>query len=277
MSEVNENEAQTVERLTGERAGLEMVTLVDGRQMIGIPSHMTMVTALPAAAPLHHIKRTVGHQTIGSFVEYLQYALLGHPALTVFVDLLGERLSAIVDFDSITDGRADWADHRVVLTPVATAEWVALRGSLNTWLDRDQFRELIYRLQGHIATPSPLGMLELAEQFNVSTSAEFSAGEKLSSGARTLRLVEKATATGGGAADIEVPSQVRFKLSMNIDTEPIDVSCKFRYRLRDSHLELRFDQFDLGVLAGDLFRGYAARVSEGLPTVRQVVGQEPTP
>jgi hypothetical protein len=118
-------------------------------------------------------------------------------------------------------------------------------------------------------------MLLLAEQFNVSTSAEFRAGEKLSNGARTLTLVESATASGGGASNIEIPAQVWFKMALTMDSTPVDIECRFRYQLRDAHLQLRLDFFGLDELNMNLFRWYADRIVEDLPTARQVVGPVP--
>lgn len=258
--------------LAREGAELRHLELEDGSRIAYIPQTQQAIRYRPEDDPNHHIRSTTVHNTTDSLIGHLEE--FGGPGTVLVVDLATVTVSAVLDHDiPPTDeapaGVRGHKTHVARLSPVETAEWKLLTKHVNTWMSREAFAEFVYRMQPFLR--NPLGVLEVAEQINVSRKVEFSAGAKVKDGARTLNYVEETTKASGGAGSLELPDEIHFDIVPHYYGPDLEVETRFRYRLREAALEVRLDCFDIDDLIRNVLQGYADEVL-GAVAVRVITG-----
>jgi hypothetical protein len=234
MTDTKETSSQTVERL----AVPHKVETADGRTLV-IAGGKVVDTHRESDAPDHHVRQKVKHRTADSFMAYLKQFCLGSTAV---YNVSGVP-TAIFD-DHVAADKPGTQEWRAVLEQEPHSEMQAIKQLTSAeWISRGDFAEAMLAVQHLIARPDALEVLELVQQLNVSKNTEFAAGENLSNGARTLSMVEKQTATGGGAKQLTIPPAIVFAAPFfEGDSLAVEVECKLRYRLRESTgLEMRLD------------------------------------
>lgn len=261
MTDQQENPAQTIERITTEGAQApQLVELVDGTQVLITPCTMDTQTAKETNRPLHHVKGEAVFQTLQSFGEYVtEYQQTG---TQILVDLDGMSIRAVLNGHS--PGVAGWCDHTAKFVPLASAEWADFSNRINVWGSREQFAELVNRRLGSFTDPSAADLMQLAQHFNVTTNVEFTSGEQLASGARTLNYVEEAKASAGGAGQITVPGTVSIRVRPYYDSDEYELDLGFRYKLREKRLELILEYPNLVDLKRVIFEDYVKLLDKQL-------------
>ncbi|MFE0036795.1 DUF2303 family protein [Streptomyces sp. NPDC059015] len=175
-------------------------------------------------------KGTTIVRDVDSFLAYFDKH--GDDHSEVYADVQRRTITAVLD--AHTGDGARWAEHRVELHLRHTAEWDAWTGIDNELLAQDKFAEFIEDNLPDLVEPDSATMLELAESFEATSSAEFKSSQRLDSGARTFAWVEETNAKAGHRGDITIPASLKLALRPFEGCEPFAVTARFRYRIKRS-------------------------------------------
>jgi uncharacterized protein YfdQ (DUF2303 family) len=130
-----------------------------------------------------------------------------HPV--VYVDEANAGLVAVLNDDG--PGGPGWRDHRVSLRLTPTTEWQHWAGRQGL-KDQESFARTIQMGEGEIVNPSPATLLEIAQTFHATTSANVRLAKRLRDGRTQIVYEEDQTATAGEGGTLEIPEM--FELSM---------------------------------------------------------------
>ncbi|NEB57617.1 DUF2303 family protein [Streptomyces griseus] len=172
---------------------------------------------------------------VDSFLAYFDKH--GDDNSEVYADVESRTITAVLDAHTADDAR--WGGHRLELSLRATSAWRAWMGADNELMSQGAFAEFIEDNLVDLVEPTAATMLELAESFEVTTSAEFQSSQRLDSGARKFSYVEEQTGKAGHKGEITIPATLTLALRPFEGTEPYAVTARFRYRLDRQKGELR--------------------------------------
>ncbi|MFC8625653.1 DUF2303 family protein [Streptomyces anulatus] len=172
---------------------------------------------------------------VDSFLAYFDKH--GDSNTEVYADVERRTITAVLD--AHTDEDARWGGHRVELHLRETSAWRAWTSMDGQLVPQGQFAEFIEDNLVDLVEPTAATMLELAESFEVTTSAEFQSSQRLDSGARKFSYVEEQTGKAGHKGDITIPATLTLALRPFEGTEPYKVIARFKYRLDKAKGELR--------------------------------------
>lgn len=184
---------------------------------------------------------------------------------TLWADI--DRLTVIAILnDHGDDGSRGWRDHRATLQLKATPAWKAW-----TALDREQlpqvaFAEFIEERITEIAEPSGADLLTIARSFQATKSADFRSDVRLDTGQVQLVWAETIEGKAGGAGakgNIEIPSTFTLVMSPFEGYEPVTITARLRYRIREGTLTLGFHLDRLEDVVRDAFGQVAAEIETG--------------
>ncbi|XMN09349.1 DUF2303 family protein [Streptomyces griseobrunneus] len=172
---------------------------------------------------------------VDSFLAYFDKH--GDDHSEVYADVERRTITAVLDAHTGEDAR--WGGHRVELHLRETSAWRAWTSMDGQLVPQGQFAEFIEDNLVDLVEPTAATMLELAESFEVTTSAEFQSSQRLDSGARKFSYVEEQTGKAGHKGDITIPATLTLALRPFEGTEPYKVIARFKYRLDKAKGELR--------------------------------------
>ncbi|GGZ51502.1 DUF2303 family protein [Streptomyces rubiginosohelvolus] len=172
---------------------------------------------------------------VASFLAYFDKH--GNDDSEVYADVERRTITAVLDAHTAEDAR--WGGHRVELHLRETSAWRAWTSMDGQLIPQGQFAEFVEDNLVDLVEPTAATMLELAESFEVTTSAEFQSSQRLDSGARKFSYVEEQTGKAGHKGDITIPATLTLALRPFEGTEPYKVIARFKYRLDKAKGELR--------------------------------------
>jgi uncharacterized protein YfdQ (DUF2303 family) len=180
---------------------------------------------------------TTNVRDVAAFAQY--YAKHSTPDVSeVYANLDANRITAVLDANGAdTPG---WAEHRLVLTVRRTRNWETWAKLDGEFIGQTAFAEHIEANLGDIAEPAGADLLELCQTFQATTEVAFKSGSLLANGARELQYTETVEASGGRTKQIQIPKGLTLVLAPFEDNEPVAVTARFRYRLKDGHLLLGY-------------------------------------
>lgn len=170
---------------------------------------------------------TTAVRDVDSFLAYFGKHSDEHSE--VYADATTSVITAVLDAHTAEDPR--WGCHRLELRLQQTAAWKAWTSMDGQLVPQAQFAEFIEDNLVDLVEPDSATMLELAESFEVTTSAEFQSSQRLDSGARKFSYVEEQTGKAGHKGDITIPATLTLALVPYEGTEPYRVTARFKYRL----------------------------------------------
>lgn len=142
---------------------------------------------------------------------------------------------------SVLDAHGDdprWEGHRLVLKLQHSPEWSRWVGVSGKWQRQEDFAELIEDAAVDVVNPDAATMLEIAGSLQANTKVEFKSAFRTSDGQTALRYEETTTAKAGTKGELEIPQRIGLMLRVYLGQEPVPVSARFRYRIRDGVLAL---------------------------------------
>lgn len=178
-------------------------------------------------------------QDAASFVGYLSKH--GTTDSEVWADPSNYGLVGVVNADR--KGGHDTAghgDHRVILELLHTDEWKRWVGASGKWMDQQTFAEHIEDNAVDIVDPDSATMLEIAQHFHASTSAQFERGERLDNGLVNLKYKETLNASAGQTGDLDIPTAFVVSIAPFHTADRAPVTARFRYRIRQGTLSLSY-------------------------------------
>lgn len=208
-----------------------------------------------------------------SFCDYL--AKHGVPWSEVWADPTRHQIVGVIDAHEshevpapegspIGYGQAGHGDHRVTLQMSMSAQWKAWLSHNGELMDRDDFAEFIEFNAADVIDPDSATMLEIAQGFHATTSANFKNAQRLSSGQVSLQYEETIDARAGEKGDLEIPTTFTIEVPVfdGGDTTTLDV--RFRYRLRGGVLKVGYTLVDR---PGDVQRGMFNTAAEEIERI----------
>lgn len=181
---------------------------------------------------------TVTALTAAGFVEEVTRRVEADAPYGLYADDDAVRITAILNDDYVLGSGGTspgWRDYRVTYEPRRTPEW-------NHWIGhqgmkaQDAFAKVIEDGLPEIIAPDPATMLELAQTFEQNTNARFRQGANLSDGRRQYVFEEE---EAGGTA--EVPREFVLSVAPFVGSEPTEVTCRLRHKVREGKLSIGYD------------------------------------
>lgn len=186
-------------------------------------------------------KGTVHVQDADSFIAYI--AKHGLAETEVFADPARKALVGVINAHQESEdyeGTAGHGDHRVVLELIETDSWKAWLARDKKWHSQLEFAEHLEDNANDVVDPDPATMLEIAQSFHASTSADFKRAERLTNGLVQLRYEETQTARAGQAGDLDIPTVFALSISPFEGSPPHEITARFRYRISNGNLTLSY-------------------------------------
>ena len=181
-------------------------------------------------------KGTYTLKTAGDFVAFVKGQ--AGDDLTIWVDDVGHKVTAV--FNDARVGSPAWRDHRAVLALELTPEWEHWRGSDGRWMEQQAFAEHIEDGIGEIREPAAADMLELAQSFHATTTAEFRSATRLANGEVKVLYDEEVQASAGSKGEIPIPGVIHLALAPFVGEGVYALDARFRYRLSGGSIRLAY-------------------------------------
>lgn len=202
--------------------------------------------------------------TVDSFGDYVA-AHLSATDTTVWIHPTDGTVVAVLNDHG--DGQDDprWRDWRVRLDLRHTDEW-------NHWTSRDgklggqeEFAEHIEDGLTEIAEPSGAELLEIAQTFHASTSAQFRQASRLRDGRIQVRYDEEVNAAAGSSGELTIPEEISLVLSPYVGEQPVELVARLRYRVRGGNLAIGYKLDRPERVKREALERIADRVTERFP------------
>lgn len=178
----------------------------------------------------------------------------------LFADVRGQRVVAVLNGPNAEPG---WGDHKAILTLTTTPEW-------RRWTARDgaiggqvEFAEHIEDCLDDIVEPPGADLLELAQTFEATTSAQFRTGARLDNGRRQLVYVEEIDAKAGQGGEITVPADFLISVAPIEGADPVVIKARLRYRVNGGQLKIGYILHRPDVVLREAFDNVVAGIETG--------------
>jgi uncharacterized protein YfdQ (DUF2303 family) len=214
----------------------------------GASVHVHDLEALRQAYAEHpHRKVGIVHvQDAESFILYVSKHQL--EATEIYADGARKGLVGIINAhaesdDTTDEGPAGHGDHRCALELVHSEEWTTWTGNDKKYMNQIEFAQFLEdNAVDVVDSPGadPATMLEVAEHFYATPNVDFKSSVRLDSGAVQLRYEETHAARAGQSGDLEIPKQFVLGISPFVGGDPVEITARFRYRIREGHLTMSY-------------------------------------
>lgn len=182
-------------------------------------------------------KGTVIVSDLGSFMHY--WGRHHDEDSEVFVDVEKMRITAVLDAHTAGwEGDPRWQAHRLVLQAKPTQEWADWTGKDHTTLGQHMWAEFIEEHIKSFVEPNAATMLEIAQNFQASTTFKFGSTVVLQNGDRRLTWDETTNASAGTSGSLQVPAEFMVGLKPFDWSERFEVNARFRYRVESGALKV---------------------------------------
>lgn len=238
-----ETEAATIARIA--RAS-ETPTLL-GIEKIGVPLLILRenVQSLERLLPQPSRPRaTVTLRDHESFIRYVN----AHKttSTTIFAELseTGGAFTAIIDYHEAQgpqSERAHWGEHVCRYVCEFTPEWKRWTGISGKGQNQTAMALFVEDNLFDIVQPVAAQMLEVVKSLEATSGVEFKSAIRLDNGDRQLNYAHTTTAKAGQQGDIAIPDRITLRLPIFTNGAPHDVSCRFRYTIRDGALTMQIE------------------------------------
>lgn len=241
--------------------------------------HTAQVIEVPdPAAPPKRSSGTVAVYDAPSFLAAVAQRRDGPVAL--YADEDAKALVAILNDDLGSGTSAEhspgWRDYRVSLTLRARPEWTFWTDADRKLVDQDTFARHIEDGIKEIAAPPGAVMLDVATQFEATSTVRFRERRRLDNGTVQLMHDEDLEAKVAAGA-ITVPPSFRLLIAPYYGVDPFDVEAAFRYTLKGGELRLGYQLDRPDEVERAAFRLIREQVEAGLPGDVALSGPAPVP
>lgn len=231
----------------------------------GAEIHLFDTVELEQRLALHPLRAKGSYSVVdpGSFIAYMEKH--AGPESEMWADPKACRIVGVINAHAGATLLPGHGDHRVTLGLVTSHQWQVWTAQDGKWLERQAFAEFIEDNAIDVVTPDSATMVEVAEGFHASTSAEFKDAQRLTSGEVKFRYEETINAAAGHNGELEVPTEFTLAIPIFEGTDPIEVRAKFRYRLRTGNVTLGFKLERPYDLIRGAFQDAANVIDDSLP------------
>ena len=158
-------------------------------------------------------------------------------AATLYADV--DQLVIVAVLNDDHDGAAGWRDHRAFLKLRTTPEWDHWTKADGKSFDQATFAEYLEQHAHDVVSPDAATMVEVARTFQARRDVEFSSAVNAQDG--SVQLTYNETIDGrAGRGQMTVPDTFVVRLAPFYGADPVEVTARFRYRLRAGELTLGY-------------------------------------
>lgn len=182
------------------------------------------------------VRRNVTFSDVESFIDYFNEFKVGEdPKVFVTTNKNGISFLAVIDFDQAGKNPEGltlprWGSHRCSLEMKYHPDYADLRRHADTFMSQNEFALFVEENLHLFEEPLGADMLELAQELKGIRNADWSLGERLSNGARTLNYNETIEATAARRS-VTVPEYITLRTPLYEGFEPCSFKAAFRWRL----------------------------------------------
>lgn len=186
---------------------------------------------------------TVKLSDVASFLLYFEKH--GYTASMVYGSIKPAQFVAVLD-DHDGD-KADWREHRAIYTLTHSDEWMEWTKRNGQPFDGNEaFAVWLENNLVDVVNPDPARLLEISLNMRVNQSQGFTNAVKLENGELKFEYtnnVEGSAKTGANARPVAIPEKFTINIPVfsGLGAEKYKVDARFRYRLNNGQLTLRFE------------------------------------
>ena len=181
---------------------------------------------------------TVSLQEVASFCQY--WGLYRSEDSRIFADPNALKFAAILDYHGAAERPANWRVHTVSYTLTKTVEWTTWLANNGKRMNQSDFATFIEDNAVDVVEPKSAEMVDIAREFEATSSVKFASGVRLQGGQQRLTYIDETKATVG-KSQIEVPERFALRLSAFVGMPPVDVMARLRYRIEQGALTMWYD------------------------------------
>jgi uncharacterized protein YfdQ (DUF2303 family) len=175
---------------------------------------------------------------VASFTAYLKEHQIDGET-TVWVHPTEGSILAIVD-DSDGDPQAPgWREHKVLLVLEHSQEWLYWEKQDGEMMGQEEFAEFLREGLPDIGKPDGAQLLEIADTFQATTSAQFRSQIDRTSSAVKFAYDETVDATAVNG-EVEIPKQFTLMLAPFLGEEKVEITANLKYKVAGGNLRLGY-------------------------------------
>jgi uncharacterized protein YfdQ (DUF2303 family) len=197
--------------------------------------------------------------TVDSFNDYVD-AQLDEKATTIWVHPVDATIVAVLNDHQL--GQSAWRDWTVKLDLRETDEWKHWSSRDGILGGQEDFAEHIEEGLTEIATPAGADLLEIAQTFHATTSAQFRQATRLRDGRIQMRYDEEVSAAAGESGELAVPEEIKLVLAPYVGEEPVELVARLRYRVSGGNLRIGYKLDRPERVKQEALKGIAVRIRE---------------
>jgi hypothetical protein len=228
------------------------------------------IQPLRADAPRPPQRGTAHLHDLTSFRQFWESHQMPHSR--VYAQMTPEvRFTAVFnDFDD-ESGEGDWRDFRATYAPKHSPEWLAWRDKdRKDWPSNEALALWLEDQLPDIFSPPAEELLSIINTFRVDESHSWSNDVVLANGKIDMHYKKHvdghATNVAGGRVAIPEIINLRLPVWAGLDADLYDVQARFRYRLREGRLTMRYELIRPHKIVEQAFR-------EMVKTIQEVTAQ----
>ncbi len=188
----------------------------------------------------NRVKASPSFDCVNGFAGYVtEFAI---PGSKLFVKLteVGLIATTVIDYHGGFESPS-WCSWTAKLTRTMAKEWGIWRGSSGKWMNQVDMAEFLHDNLPDVVSPPGAEMLELCSQFKQVTAVEFGSGCNIQNGAIQISYVETVGGAVGPKGNLQIPAGFNISIPVIDRGMPIAIACRFRYRVSEKKLLLRYD------------------------------------
>lgn len=191
----------------------------------------------------------------------------------LFVKLTGSGLRAVAILDyHINSLEPSWCSWTARLDRGMSKEWGIWSGGSGLWKSQVDMAEFLQDNAPDVVSPTGAEMLELCSTFKQVASVEFGSGYNIQNGAVQLSYVENVGGASGAKGNLHIPAGFSISIPVLDRGASVVIACRFRYRISDKKLLLRYDIPQVHKILDVVMTGAVAEL-EDLTKLQAFLGQ----
>ncbi|KVO05598.1 phosphopentomutase [Burkholderia ubonensis] len=137
---------------------------------------------------------------------------------------------------------ANWQEQRIDFTVPPSREWRTWTESNRKPMNQLQFAEFIEDNLPDIIQPTGSDMLTMALNFEASKNGRFVSNTRLSDGNVEFTWKEDVeSAVGSAGQKLTMPQQIKIRIPVFENSEPVDMDVRVKFRVAEQHLKLWYE------------------------------------
>lgn len=218
-------------------------TTPDARPYAVVPNGYE-VQELPRAIHPERAVANVKLRDAASFIRYYADHAEGRSRIFAslepasFVAVFDEFFCAVDESDSYSaTNQANWRQFRATFAVPASREWKLWTGQDRKAMSQLQFAEFLQDNLPDVVQPDGTTLLELALNFEASSSGNFVANQRLQDGSHNLQWRADNNASG----TVKLPDHITLAIPVFENEAASEVSARLRYRMKEGVLTIWYE------------------------------------